>query len=72
MESILPVVPENNVSSHIVFEQDLLMLAVNQGGKERTQKGFEELVVKSRSFGCEVRCYAYNSQIMEFHKIADL
>ncbi|KAH8515807.1 hypothetical protein H0E87_004304 [Populus deltoides] len=32
VESILPVAPENIASSHIVFEQDLLMLARNPGG----------------------------------------
>ncbi|KAL4596228.1 hypothetical protein ACB092_12G149300 [Castanea dentata] len=72
VESILPVVPENNVSSNIVFEQDMLMLAVNPGGKERTKKDFEELAIKSGFSGCEVICSAYNSRVMEFHKTADL
>ena len=72
VESILPVVPENNVLSNIVFEQDMLMLAVNPGGKERTEKDFEELATKSGFSGCEVICSAYNSQVMEFHKTADL
>jgi caffeic acid 3-O-methyltransferase len=71
VESILPVVPENNVSSNIVCEQDLVMLAQNPGGKERTQKEFEELAVKSGFSGCEIICSAYNSWVMEFHKRAD-
>ncbi|KAJ0086306.1 hypothetical protein Patl1_08342 [Pistacia atlantica] len=68
VESILPVTPMNTVSSHIVFEQDLLMLAQTLGGKERTQKEFEALAVKSGFSGCEVICNAYNSWVMEFRK----
>ncbi|XP_059631810.1 caffeic acid 3-O-methyltransferase-like [Cornus florida] len=68
VESILPEVPENSVSSHIVFEQDLFMLAQNPGGKERTRKEYETLAVKSGFSGCEVICCAYNSWLMEFHK----
>lgn len=68
VESILPVTPVNNVSSHIVFEQDLFMLAQNPGGKERTQQEFEALAVRSGFSGCEVICNAYNSWVMEFRK----
>ncbi|XP_018817142.1 caffeic acid 3-O-methyltransferase-like [Juglans regia] len=71
VESILPVAPESKVSSNIVFEQDLFMLAQNPGGKERTQKEFEALALKSGFSGCEVICCAYNSWVMEFHKRAD-
>lgn len=71
MESILPTAPESNVSSNIVFEQDLFMLAQNPGGKERTQKEFEALALLSGFSGCEVICCAYNSWVMEFHKRAD-
>ncbi|CAK7346897.1 unnamed protein product [Dovyalis caffra] len=70
VESLLPVSPENVASSHIVFEQDLLMLAQNPGGKERTQKEFEVLAKKSGFSGCEVMCCAYNSWVMEFEKRA--
>ena len=68
VESILPVAPENTVSAHIPFEQDLFMLAQNPGGKERTQKQYEGLAVKSGFSGCKVICCAYNSWVMEFHK----
>ncbi|RWR82936.1 caffeic acid 3-O-methyltransferase-like protein isoform X1 [Cinnamomum micranthum f. kanehirae] len=68
VESILPEAPENNVSSHIVFEQDLFMLAQNPGGKERTKKEYEALAIKSGFSGCEVICSAYNSWVMEFYK----
>ncbi|KDP32876.1 hypothetical protein JCGZ_12168 [Jatropha curcas] len=67
-ESILPLAPENAVSSHIVFEQDLFMFAQTPGGKERTQKDYETLAIKSGFSSCEVVCCAYNSWVMEFHK----
>ncbi|XP_012078371.2 caffeic acid 3-O-methyltransferase 2 [Jatropha curcas] len=67
-ESILPLAPENAVSSHIVFEQDLFMFAQTPGGKERTQKDYETLAMKSGFSSCEVVCCAYNSWVMEFHK----
>ncbi|KAF8023649.1 hypothetical protein BT93_F0984 [Corymbia citriodora subsp. variegata] len=68
VESIRPVVPERNVSSNIVFGQDLIMLAQNPGGKERTQKEYEALAVQAGFAGCEVKCCAYNSWVMEFPK----
>lgn len=70
VEAILPVVPERDVSSNIVFQQDLFMLAQNPGGKERTQKEYEALAVQAGFIGCEVKCCAYNSWVMEFPKTA--
>ncbi|KAM7514837.1 hypothetical protein LguiA_004420 [Lonicera macranthoides] len=69
VESILLDVPESSVSSQIVFEQDLTMLAQNQGGKERTQKDYNALAVKSGFSGCEIIYCAYNSWVMEFKKM---
>ena len=68
VESLLPVIPENKVSSQAVFVQDLIMLALSSGGKERTQKEFETLALNSGFSCCEVICRAYNSWVMEFHK----
>lgn len=65
VESLLPVAPENIASSHIVFEQDLCMVAQNPGGME-----FESLAKKSGFSSCEVICCAYNSRVMEFKKTA--
>ncbi|XP_034674802.1 caffeic acid 3-O-methyltransferase-like [Vitis riparia] len=70
VESILHVAPENTVSANIPFEQDLLMLAQNPGGKERTQKEYETLAIKSGFSCCKVICSVYNSWVMEFHKTA--
>ncbi|RVW26854.1 Caffeic acid 3-O-methyltransferase [Vitis vinifera] len=70
VESILHMAPKNTVSTNIPFEQDLLMLAQNPGGKERTQKEYETLAIKSGFFGCMVICSVYNSWVMEFPKTA--
>ncbi|KAK3417940.1 hypothetical protein EUGRSUZ_H03924 [Eucalyptus grandis] len=70
VEAILPVVPERNVSSINVFQQDLFMLAQNPGGKERTQKEYEALAVQAGFTGCEVKCCAYNNWVVEFPKTA--
>lgn len=70
VEAILPEVPERDISSNIVFQQDLFMLAQNPGGKERTQKEYEALAVQAGFTGCEVKCCAYNSWVMEFPKTA--
>ncbi|KAF9682673.1 hypothetical protein SADUNF_Sadunf05G0133200 [Salix dunnii] len=68
VESLLPVAPKNIASSHIVFEQDLFMLAQNPGGKERTTKEFEALAKNSVFSGCEIICCAYNIWVMECHR----
>ncbi|KAK9270315.1 hypothetical protein L1049_025893 [Liquidambar formosana] len=71
VESILPIAPDNSVSSHIVCEHDLLMLAQSPSGNERTQNEYEALAVNAGFSGCEVICSAYNSCVMEFHKRAN-
>ncbi|OAY23579.2 caffeic acid 3-O-methyltransferase [Manihot esculenta] len=68
VECILPMAPENIVSSHFVHKQDLLMLTQSPGGKERTPKEFEALALKSGFSSCEAICCAYNSWVLEFHK----
>lgn len=70
VESILPEVPDSSVSSNIVYEQDLFMLAQNPGGKERTLKEYEALALKTGFSGCEVICCAYNSWVMQMQKRA--
>ncbi|KAB2097883.1 hypothetical protein ERO13_A01G189400v2 [Gossypium hirsutum] len=70
VESILPEVPDTSVSSNIVCEQDLFMLAQNPGGKERTLKEYEDLALKTGFSGCEVICCAYNSWVMQMEKRA--
>lgn len=68
VESILPMAPENKISTHFIFKLDLTMLANTHGGKERTQKEFEALALKSGFSSCEVIFCADSFWVMEFHK----
>ncbi|KAF2290501.1 hypothetical protein GH714_014150 [Hevea brasiliensis] len=68
VESILPTVPENNVTSQVLHKEDLMLLSFNVGGKERTRQEFEALASKSGFSSCEFICCAYNSWVIEFHK----
>ena len=68
MESILPVLPENYVASHVVFELDNVMLAQYPRGKERIEKEFEALAKGAGFNGFKVLFCAYNSWVMEFNK----
>ncbi|XP_068634159.1 caffeic acid 3-O-methyltransferase-like [Aristolochia californica] len=67
-ESIVPEAPETNLSANGVFHVDLIMLAHNPGGKERTRKEFEELAKASGFRGFKALCNVYNSWIMELYK----
>lgn len=70
VELILPRTPEKDTSARIGFGQDLLLLAHNDGGRERTQKDFDGLAKKSGFSGCKVMCSAYDHWVMELHKKA--
>lgn len=68
IDSIAPVMPENNVSTRAVFLCDILMLSFNPGGKART---FDEFLALEKAAGfagtrsvCNVNIYV----VMEFYK----
>lgn len=68
VELILPEKPEKDVSSRIVFGQDVILLAQNVGGRQRTQKEYDAMARKSGFSGCEAVCSAYNCLVLECHK----
>ncbi|XP_044476164.1 caffeic acid 3-O-methyltransferase-like [Mangifera indica] len=68
IELIVPETPENNVSSNIACEKDVLMMIVHPGGRERTLKEFQKLAMKSGFCRCDVICCVYNSYVLEFQK----
>ena len=51
-----------------VVHIDVIMLAHNPGGKERTEKEFEALAKGSGFQGFRVHCCAFNTYVMEFLK----
>ncbi|KAL5145757.1 Caffeic acid 3-O-methyltransferase [Glycine soja] len=67
-ECILPVAPDSSLATKGVVHIDVIMLAHNPGGKERTEKEFEALAKGSGFQGFRVVCCAFNTNIMEFLK----
>ncbi|KAJ8633508.1 hypothetical protein MRB53_026844 [Persea americana] len=68
VESILPLAPETNLTAKFIFQQDMVMLAHNPGGKERTKKQLEELAKVAGFASFDVVCCAYDSWVMECSK----
>lgn len=68
LESILPEFPESSVRARRTFQLDNVMLAHHRGGKERTEKEFEELSNEAGFAGFKVVCCAFNSWVMELCK----
>lgn len=67
-ECILPVAPDSSLATKGVVHIDVIMLAHNPGGKERTEKEFEALAKGAGFEGFRIVCCAFNTWIMEFLK----
>ncbi|KAF4356612.1 hypothetical protein F8388_006356 [Cannabis sativa] len=67
-ECILPVAPDSSLATKSTVHIDVIMLAHNPGGKERTEKEFEALAKGAGFKGFKVHCNAFNTHIMEFLK----
>jgi caffeic acid 3-O-methyltransferase len=67
-ECILPGYPDSSLATKGVVHIDVIMLAHNPGGKERTEKEFAALAMKAGFRGFLVQCNAFNTYIMEFFK----
>nr|AOS51484.1 caffeic acid 3-O-methyltransferase-like isoform X1 [Calamus jenkinsianus] len=67
-ECILPVAPEPTTSAQGVFHVDMIMLAHNPGGKERTEKEYEALAKEAGFKGFKATyCFA-TAWVLEFTK----
>ncbi|XP_050387816.1 caffeic acid 3-O-methyltransferase [Argentina anserina] len=67
-ECILPVAPDTSLATKGVVHIDVIMLAHNPGGKERTEQEFEALAKGSGFQGIRVQCNAFNTYVIEFLK----
>ncbi|XP_057472322.1 caffeic acid 3-O-methyltransferase 1-like [Actinidia eriantha] len=67
-ECILPEAPDTSLATKNVVHIDVIMLAHNPGGKERTEKEFEALAKGAGFEGFRVMCCAFNTYVMEFLK----
>uniref|UniRef100_A0AB39A719 COMT protein n=1 Tax=Lilium hybrid cultivar TaxID=156531 RepID=A0AB39A719_9LILI len=68
VEGILPVAPEQTPAAQTDFHVDLIMLAHNPGGKERTEKDFEALAKGAGFSGLKPLVGFANSWIIEIYK----
>ncbi|CAK9139040.1 unnamed protein product [Ilex paraguariensis] len=67
-ECILPEAPDSKLTTRNVILIDVIMLAHNPGGKERTEKEFEALAKGAGFQGFRKMCCAFNTWVMEFLK----
>ncbi|XP_038876703.1 caffeic acid 3-O-methyltransferase [Benincasa hispida] len=67
-ECILPVAPDSSLATKGVIHIDVIMLAHNPGGKERTEKEFQALSKAAGFHGFKLHCCAFNTYVMEFLK----
>ncbi|KAJ8536964.1 hypothetical protein K7X08_035365 [Anisodus acutangulus] len=67
-ECLLPEAPDTSFSTKNTVHVDVIMLAHNPGGKERTEKEFEALAKAVGFKGFLKACCAYNTWVMEFNK----
>ncbi|CAH8360289.1 unnamed protein product [Eruca vesicaria subsp. sativa] len=70
-EFLLPETIDTSLSTQQVVHVDCIMMAHNPGGKERTEKEFEELANKSGFKGIKVVCNAFGIYIIELLKKID-
>ncbi|KAI5422175.1 caffeic acid 3-O-methyltransferase [Lathyrus oleraceus] len=68
VDSIMPVFPESTKVAKLGFQADLLMMAQNPGGKERTEDEFKELALRSGFSEIKIACYFSGFWVLEFLK----
>ncbi|KAM1127041.1 hypothetical protein ACFX2B_041638 [Malus domestica] len=59
VDIIIPVSPNSSLATKLANHVDMIMLAHNPGGKERTEKEFEALAKGSGFQGFRVMCSAF-------------
>ena len=67
-ESILPEALSTSLATQVVVHVDVVMLAYNPGGKERTEREFQALAKEAGFNGFRKDACAFNTWVMEFCK----
>ncbi|PHT53547.1 hypothetical protein CQW23_08009 [Capsicum baccatum] len=67
-DCILPEAPDTSSATKSKLHGDIVMLAYNPGGKERTEKEFEALAKGAGFRGFHKACCAYHTWVMELTK----
>ncbi|KAJ8556266.1 hypothetical protein K7X08_023024 [Anisodus acutangulus] len=68
VEAHLPVKPDTDTAVAGVSQCDLIMMAQNPGGKERSEQQFRALASEAGFKGVNLICCVYNFWVMEFYK----
>ncbi|KAL3653727.1 Caffeic acid 3-O-methyltransferase 1 [Castilleja foliolosa] len=64
----MPEIPDTGLETQNVAHVDVIMLAHNPGGKERTEKEFQALAKGAGFKEFHKVCCVYNTWIMELRK----
>ncbi|RVW95354.1 Caffeic acid 3-O-methyltransferase 1 [Vitis vinifera] len=65
---VLPAAPETSAVVKAVSQTDLIMMAQNPGGKERTREEFLDLATGAGFAGIRFECFVLTYWVMEFFK----
>ncbi|CAN0889299.1 Caffeic acid 3-O-methyltransferase [Linum grandiflorum] len=68
MDMVAPIVPEATTSSKLTAQADVLMMATNMGGNERTRDELMALAIGAGFKGIRFELLVCNYWIMEFYK----
>ncbi|KAJ9680996.1 hypothetical protein PVL29_020084 [Vitis rotundifolia] len=68
VEGVLPAAPETSAVVKAVSQTDLIMMAQNPGGKERTREEFLDLATGAGFAGIRFECFVLTYWVMEFFK----
>ncbi|KAK4400232.1 Caffeic acid 3-O-methyltransferase [Sesamum angolense] len=68
VELVVPETPESTVDVRSKLQFDLVLMNMNPGGKERTEREFKTLAEAAGFSNMEVECSVYSFSIMEFYK----
>ncbi|KAL3531119.1 hypothetical protein ACH5RR_010441 [Cinchona calisaya] len=68
VEAVLPETPDPDLLSKVGFQSDMSMMAINPGGKERTEKEFEALAKEAGFTAIKLMCRAYSDWVIELYK----
>ncbi|CAL9042287.1 unnamed protein product [Musa banksii] len=68
LESVLPTIQESTPQAKCVYETDVIMLAHCDGGRERTQKEFQDLARDASFSGFNITYLFAATWVMEFTK----
>ena len=68
VDAVIEIMPETTSVVKSISQQDVLMMTVQLGGKERSQQEFLTLATIAGFSGIRFECVVYNFWVIEFYK----